>query len=40
MFKIAKVSGFYKMHGAPTGPGNNLRKLPTALYPKKKIGRT
>ena len=35
MFKIAKVSGFHKMHGAPTGPGNNLRKLLTALYLKK-----
>ena len=24
MFKIAKVSAFHKMHGAPTGPGNNV----------------
>ena len=31
MFKIAKVSAFHKMQGAPTGPGNNVRKPLSSL---------
>ena len=31
MFKIAKVSVFHKMKGAPTGPGNNVRKPLSSL---------
>ena len=38
MFKIAKVSAFHKTHGVPTGPGNNVRKLLTAICYKKDLG--
>ena len=32
MFKLAKVSAFHKMQGAPTGPGNNVRKPLSSLF--------
>ena len=34
MFKIAKVSAVHKMQGAPTGPGNNVRKPLSSLCHK------